>query len=59
MAGFVDVGDAFDREPNANFGVGTGARWRSPIGPVRFDVAYGFNGPDPGFGIHFTIGSDL
>lgn len=58
-AGFVDVGDAFDRKPNANFGVGAGARWRSPIGPVRFDVAYGFNGPDPGFGIHFTIGSDL
>ena len=59
VAGFVDVGDAFDRKPNANFGVGAGARWRSPIGPVRFDVAYGFNGPDPGFGIHFTIGSDL
>uniref|UniRef100_UPI0037C0EAAA autotransporter assembly complex family protein n=1 Tax=Arenimonas sp. TaxID=1872635 RepID=UPI0037C0EAAA len=58
-AGFIDVGDAFDRKPNANFGVGAGARWRSPIGPVRFDVAYGFNGPDPGFGIHFTIGSDL
>lgn len=59
MAGFVDVGDAFDHSPKAHIGVGTGVRWRSPIGPVRFDLAYGFHGPSPGFGIHFTIGADL
>ncbi len=22
-------------------GVGVGARWRSPVGPVRLDIAYG------------------
>ena len=59
LASFVDVGDAFERKPSANFGAGLGARWRSPIGPVRIDVAYGFNGPTPGIGLHFAIGSDL
>lgn len=59
VAGFIDVGDAFDRKPNANIGIGAGARWRSPIGPVRFDLAYGFDGPKPGIGIHFAIGPDL
>lgn len=59
IAGFVDAGDAFDVDPNVNIGAGFGARWRSPIGPVRFDVAYGFNGPEPGYALHFTIGADL
>lgn len=59
IASFLDVGDAFERSPQANFGLGAGARWRSPIGPVRIDVAYGFNGPKPGIGIHFAIGSEL
>jgi translocation and assembly module TamA len=59
VATFLDVGDAFERTPQANFGLGAGARWRSPIGPVRLDVAYGFNGPKPGVGIHFAIGSEL
>ncbi len=59
VAGFIDVGDAFDRKPSANIGIGAGARWRSPIGPVRFDLAYGFDGPKPGIGIHFAIGPDL
>lgn len=59
VAGFIDVGDAFDRKPSAHLGIGAGARWRSPIGPVRFDLAYGFDGPKPGIGIHFAIGPDL
>lgn len=59
IAGFVDAGDAFEYDPNVNIGAGLGARWRSPIGPVRMDVAYGFNGPDPGWAFHFTLGADL
>ena len=42
-AAFVDAGDAFD-SPSAfdlAVGYGVGARWRSPIGPFRADVAYG------------------
>lgn len=42
-AAFVDVGHAADRwtdyEPVA--GYGAGVRWRSPIGPVNVDLAYG------------------
>ncbi len=40
---FVDAGDASDRitDLRANVGVGVGARWRSPVGPLRIDVAYG------------------
>jgi translocation and assembly module TamA len=59
IAGFVDAGDAFDSDPNVNIGTGLGARWRSPVGPVRLDVAYGFHGPDPGWALHFTLGADL
>jgi len=40
---FVDIGDAADRwgDYKAARGYGVGARWRSPIGPVSLDVAYG------------------
>ena len=40
---FVDAGDAFDDRSafDAAFGYGIGARWRSPIGPFRADIAYG------------------
>jgi translocation and assembly module TamA len=59
IASYVDVGDAFTNDFNINIGAGLGLRWRSPIGPVRFDVAYGFNGPDPGVAVYFNLGSDL
>lgn len=36
---FVDAGDAFRAEPNTNVAAGVGARWKSPIGIVRLDVA--------------------
>jgi len=40
---FVDTGDAFDnpRSMRLALGYGVGARWRSPVGPFRADVAYG------------------
>ncbi len=42
-AAFVDVGNAVDRWSNykAVVGIGAGVRWRSPVGPVSLDVAYG------------------
>jgi translocation and assembly module TamA len=42
-AAFVDAGDAFDdrRAFDLAVGYGVGARWRSPIGPFRADIAYG------------------
>jgi len=43
MAVFYDAGNAADNfsdlKPKAGYGVG--ARWRSPVGPINVDVAYG------------------
>nr|WP_198981499.1 autotransporter assembly complex family protein [Herbaspirillum sp. ASV7] len=40
---FYDVGAAADNWSNKTFyhGVGTGARWRSPVGTLNLDLAYG------------------
>ena len=59
-AAFVDAGNAFNdySDPKLKVGVGFGARWRSPIGPVRVDL--GFPKDDlkkPT--LHLSIGSDL
>jgi translocation and assembly module TamA len=42
-AAFVDAGQAADRwtDLRPDFGYGVGLRWRSPVGPLRLDVAYG------------------
>lgn len=53
---FVDVGNAAlkwkDFKPKV--GYGAGVRWRSPVGPLRFDVAYGHQ--DRQFRYHFSVG---
>jgi len=40
---FVDAGAVADKPQDLrpSFGVGTGVRWRSPIGPLQIDLAYG------------------
>jgi len=60
VAVFVDAGDAFNSwgDMDLNYGVGVGARYRSPIGPVRVDVGF----PDGKFGdatFHLSVGPDL
>lgn len=42
-AAFIDAGDAANRWTDINVaaGYGVGLRWRSPVGPLRLDVAYG------------------
>jgi translocation and assembly module TamA len=55
---FVDAGDAFDVTPDIHTGVGLGARWRSPVGPVRFDIAHGLKDPDSDYEIYLNIGAD-
>ena len=43
-AGFVDVGNAFDHEFDKFYtGAGFGARWLSPVGIVRADLAWPLN----------------
>jgi len=59
---FVDAGDAFD-DFNAyewEVGAGLGLRWRSPVGPVRLDVAHGFgDAAQQSVRLHLNIGPDL
>ena len=42
---FVDAGNAANtwKEFKAVYGYGFGVRWRSPVGPLRADLAYGEN----------------
>lgn len=57
VAAFVDAGDAWDEgveKYNAAVGAGFGARFRTPIGPIRGDLAYG---EDTGaWRLHFSVG---
>ncbi|MBK8536101.1 MAG: outer membrane protein assembly factor [Candidatus Competibacteraceae bacterium] len=61
LATFVDSGDTFNgAAPELKTGVGIGLRWRSPVGPVRIDLASGLDRP-PGdaFRFSFSIGPEL
>lgn len=42
-ATFIDAGNAATRwsDWSADWGAGVGVRWRSPVGPLRADLAYG------------------
>ncbi|RJG07952.1 outer membrane protein assembly factor [Noviherbaspirillum cavernae] len=53
---FVDAGNASDswRGFDLRRGTGVGARWRSPIGPVNLDLAYGEATRE--VRLHFTVG---
>lgn len=57
---FVDSGSAFDSSsPDWHTGVGIGVRWRSPVGPVKFDIARGLDDPDSPFTIGLGIGAEF
>jgi len=53
---FYDVGTASDTWYEKTFyqGAGVGARWRSPIGPVNLDLAYGLRNHN--FRPYLTLG---
>ena len=59
LAGFYDAGNAFTSggDGKVERGVGGGLRWKSPVGPVRLDVALPID--HDGYRIHFTMGPDL
>jgi translocation and assembly module TamA len=60
VALFADSGNAFDRaHVDPRTGVGIGIRWRSPVGPVRFDIAHPLKDSDEVFRIHFSMGPEL
>lgn len=56
IAGFVDAGNAWDgdSELQAALGIGVGARFRTPIGPIRGDLAYGEK--TGSLRLHFSVG---
>jgi translocation and assembly module TamA len=53
---FVDTGAVANRTEEFSFksGVGVGARWKSPIGPLQMDVAYGI--ATQSFRLHLNVG---
>jgi translocation and assembly module TamA len=60
VAVFVDSGNAFERhEFDPKTGAGIGARWQSPLGPIRVDVAHPFDDPTTSWRLHITLGPDL
>lgn len=59
-AAFVDSGDAFNGStPDWRTGVGVGVRYRSPVGPVKLDLARGLDNPDSPFTLGLSIGADF
>lgn len=53
---FIDAGGVADKpqELRASVGVGTGVRWKSPIGPLQIDLAYGVKTRQ--LRLHTTVG---
>ena len=53
---FVDAGDVWDKgvQVNPSVGYGAGVRFRTPIGPIRADLAYGEE--TRRYRLHFSIG---
>jgi translocation and assembly module TamA len=59
---FVDAGDAFTNTFSVNVGAGVGIRWRSPLGPIRVDVAFPVETDLPlasSWRLHVLLGPDL
>ncbi len=63
IAGFLDSGGTFNYlvKPTIKTGAGIGVRWRSPVGPVRIDIATGLNRQPEDSLLHlsFSIGPDM
>jgi len=59
VAVFTDVGSAFSDKFKLKKSVGVGARWFSPIGPIRLDLGFPINDDDNNFQIHITVGPDF
>ncbi len=59
MALFYDIGNAIDDfSDDLERGAGFGLRWKSPVGPVRVDLANSIS-EDEDWRLHINIGPDL
>jgi translocation and assembly module TamA len=57
---FIDAGNAVDSwDEGLKQSVGIGLRWRSPVGPIRLDLAVPEDTSEDSFRIHFSMGADL
>jgi translocation and assembly module TamA len=57
---FYDAGNAIDNlADDLERGAGIGFRWKSPVGPVRFDLASAVSREGQPWRIHINIGPDL
>lgn len=58
---FLDGGNAFDPDysSEAAYGAGVGIRWRSPVGPIRFDLAQGHYRDKRIWRVHVVLGPEL
>lgn len=57
---FADAGNAFDSlDDGLKVGVGVGARWYSPVGPVRVDIGFPLDRSQERFRLHFSFGVGL
>lgn len=56
VAAFVDFGNAANRVQDLKpvYGYGLGARWKSPLGPIGVDIAYGQATSE--YRLHFNLG---
>ncbi len=61
LAIFFDIGNGLDSLGDLSLakGAGLGVRWITPVGPIRLDVAYGFDAPSKDIRFHLTLGPDI
>ncbi len=60
VAAFIDTGNAIDSlNEDLEQGAGFGMRWKSPVGPVRVDIANAVSTPEKDWRLHISIGPDL
>lgn len=60
IATFVDVGTATnDYQDPWKIGTGFGGRWLTPVGQLRFDLAFGVSEQSVPFRLHFALGPEL
>lgn len=60
VATFFDAGNAFSKNDlDSVSGFGIGARWQSPLGPIRVDLARPLDGIDRDLRLHISLGPDL
>ena len=60
VATFIDSGTATnDYKEDWKIGSGVGIRWVTPLGPLKFDLAWAVSEPDKPWRIHFSMGPDI